>query len=99
MDQQVENQAVVSEQIVAAVVTEIEKFGLTETTLGNLRGGFPKIHFTHCMQDDIHIGKPVVRRPLFNIYLVGKGDHCIHLTSNYEEASGIVLAEIIEDDA
>jgi hypothetical protein len=92
-----DKQPKISEQMLAAIVSEIERYGLSENTLSTLRGSFPDVYFTYCMDDDIHDGKPVIRRPMFNIYLVGGGEHCISLTSNYSQAKGIVIAEIIED--
>lgn len=80
------------------VTTEVEKLGLSETTLSQLRTLFPGVYFTYCMDDDVHSGKAVVERPGFNLYLVGSGDHCLGLTSACESATGIIVAEVIEDE-
>ncbi|MFD1692587.1 hypothetical protein ACFSHR_16845 [Azotobacter chroococcum] len=50
------------------------------------------------MDDDIVVNaKPVAERPGFNVYLVNSSDHCSVLSNDLGSASGIVLAEIIED--
>jgi hypothetical protein len=51
------------------------------------------------MDDDIHGNPtPYLGRPGFNMYLVGGNDHCPGLSCSPETASGLVLAEVIEDE-
>lgn len=70
---------------------------LTETVVGTLREAYPDIHFTYCMDDDIPNNEPLLEGRGFNLYLVDGREHCLCLTSNYEHATGIVIAEVIED--
>lgn len=79
------------------VVNMIEHRGLSEEVLGELRDRFPNTHFTWCMEDDIHTGKPVITRDAFAVYLVDSREHCSLLTTDLDTASGLVLAEIIPD--
>lgn len=90
--------AKITTEMVEAITTEVEKLGLSEMTISQLRTIFPGVYFTYCMDDDVHSGKPVVERPGFNLYLVGSGDHCLGLTSACESATGIIVAEVIEDE-
>jgi len=81
-----------------AITSQVMKEGLSEATLTTLRQNHPGVHFTYCMDDDIHSGKPVVERDGFNIYLVDGREHCLCLTNNYDIATGVVLAEVIADE-
>ena len=69
-----------------------------ESAVIELRQQFPHIHFTYCMDDDITNGKPVLEAGVFNMYLIDGREHCLCLTNDFEVATGIVLAEVIEDD-
>ncbi len=73
----------------------IEQRGLGEALLAQLRAAYPGKHFTYCMDDDVHSGKPVVERDNFRIYLVNSSDHCSQISNALETASGFVLAEVI----
>ena len=71
--------------------------GLDYDTVAALRQSYPDIHFTYCMDDDITNGKPVLESELFNLYLIDGREHCLCLTNDFDVATGIVLAEVIED--
>ncbi len=87
----------IAENEVAAIADLIEQRGLSEALVGDLRTLYPGKHFTYCMDDDIHSGKPAVERKGFRIYLVDSSNHCSNLTSDAETASGFVLAEVFDD--
>ncbi|TLP44251.1 MULTISPECIES: DUF6129 family protein [Cohaesibacter] len=59
-----------------------------------LRSHWPDIHFTYCQDDDIVAAKPVREAAAFNLYLVTSGGGCIAFTSQVEQATGIVIAEL-----
>lgn len=80
-----------------AVLDFVEQQGLSEQTIRELRDSYPGCHFTYCMDDDINSGRPYEERPGFNVYLVDSREHCSTLTTDAEVASGVVLAEVIED--
>ena len=75
-----------------------QQLPLDEVVVGKLRNAYPSVHFTYCMDDDITAGKPVLEREAFNLYLVDGREHCLCLTSNHDIATGLVIAEKIEDD-
>jgi len=88
----------ITQTVLDDVIRQAEQEGLGETLIASLRSAHPGVHFTCCMDDDIPVNaKPAVERPKFNIYLVNSSDHCSVLSNDLESASGIVLAEIIED--
>ena len=89
--------------IAAEVVQDVSKtvvdIGVDESSVQKLREAFPDVHFTYCMDDDIAVNaKPVVEQNNFNLYLVDGREHCLCLTNDNEVATGIVLAEVIDDD-
>jgi stress response protein SCP2 len=83
------------------IVDQIAKFvaqqQVNEATLIQLRQTYPSIHFTYCSDDDIHSARPVVEHAEFNIYLVNTSEHCFTLTPNFEQATGMVLAEVVAE--
>lgn len=79
------------------IANEVKNRGLDYDTVSELRKTYPDIHFTYCMDDDITNGQPVLQDDEFNVYLVDGREHCLCLTNDFEIATGIVLAEIIED--
>jgi hypothetical protein len=72
--------------------------GLDEAAVNTLRGMWPDIHFTYCSDDDVLGPKPVRESDGFNIYLVDGREHCLKFTSDPQNATGLVLAEIEEDE-
>ena len=81
-----------------AIANHVLSEGLSEETLAVLRQSHPDIHFTYCMDDDINVGKPVLEKEGFNIYLVDGREHCLCLTNDFDVATGVVLAEVIDDE-
>jgi hypothetical protein len=49
------------------------------------------------MEDDIPNHEPMLECGNFNLYLVDGREHCLCLTRDHEHATGIVIAEVIED--
>lgn len=86
----------ISQETVKQVAEQITSIGVDESILASLRSGFTEIHFTWCNDDDIPNNEPVLKQENFNIYLVDGRDHCLCLTSSFENATGIVIAEIYE---
>lgn len=87
----------ISSERLQLIATAIGSRDLNETMIGELRAEYPGIHFTYCMEDDIPNHEPVMECSGFNLYLVDGREHCLCLTRNYEHASGIVIAEVLED--
>lgn len=71
---------------------------IKDALLIRLRTAYPDLHFTHCLDDEVSVNaKPVAEQPGFNVYLVNSSSHCSVLTNDPDSASGVVLAEVIED--
>jgi len=87
-----------SQENTQSIFEEVKRVGLDHETLSKLRESFPGIHFTYCMDDDISNAKPVMSDKDFNVYLVDGREHCLCLTNDYDIATGVVLAEVIDDE-
>ncbi|MHC8286918.1 hypothetical protein AFK24_25945 [Pseudomonas syringae] len=88
----------IEQSLLDNVINQAERSPLDDALLASLRGAWPGVHFTCCMDDDIVANaRPVAHCPGFNVYLVNSSSHCSVLTNDLEAASGIVLAQVIED--
>ncbi|MDD2737985.1 MAG: DUF6129 family protein [Methylomonas lenta] len=87
----------ISPEQLQRIASVIRAQALDEAIVSNLRSEYPDIHFTYCMEDDIPNHEPILENQGFNIYLVDGREHCLCLTRNYEYATGIVIAEVIDD--
>jgi len=79
------------------IAGKIADQGVGDATVSALRQQYPTLHFTYCMDDDLPNNSPVLEHKDFNLYLIDGREHCLCLTNNYENATGIVVAEIIAD--
>lgn len=85
-------------ETVEYIKNKLVEVGVDETAVGKLREKWPEIHFTYCTEDDIHTGKPVDESDTFSIYLVDSSEHCLCLTTDMSKATGLVIAEHIDED-
>jgi len=90
----------IASETIDAVIAKIEGADyLGEAVVQELREAYPDIPFTLCSFDDIGANaKPVAERTEFKVYLVDSREHCACLTNNNDIATGIVLAEVEDDD-
>ena len=49
------------------------------------------------MDDDVSGVLPKFENPRFNLYLVDGREHCLSMTNNHEIATGVLVAEVIDD--
>lgn len=89
---------IIDEALIANVAKMASGKPVDEALREELKTAFPKIRFTLCSEDDIHAGKPVLESNGFDIYLVGSSDHCLTLTNDFALATGVVIAEVYDDD-
>lgn len=88
----------ISQDQVAQIARFAEQQVLSEKVVSALREKFSGIHFTYCMDDDVTNGSAVFESPAFNLYLVDSSEHCLRFTQDNEMASGVVIAEVEDDD-
>jgi hypothetical protein len=87
----------ITKEQVNEIAAKIETLGVDETTVSALRLQYQPIHFTYCMDDDLPNNVPVIENAAFNLYLIDGREHCLCLTTDYDVATGIVVAEIIAE--
>ena len=88
----------INAETIEAIAAELATTGLSGQSVADLRAKHPNIHFTHCMDDDVGAYEPYSSRPGYNIYLVDGREHCMKFTTETGHATGLVLAEVSEDD-
>ncbi len=88
----------ISNSRLAEIVQCVEQQGINSRILSQLRNAYPDLHFTYCMDADVINVPPVEKRRAFNIYLVDTHEHCLRLTTDRQLATGVVLAEVSDED-
>jgi hypothetical protein len=72
---------------------------LNEAAMAALKKTWPDLRFTFCSDDDMPARMPsALQRDSFNLYLVGGSEHCLSLTTDAEQAIGVVVACVDEED-
>ena len=87
----------ISQETLAQIAGKITAAGVDENILALLRSEYPELHFTYCSDDDLPNNEPVMEQENFNLYLVDGRDHCMCLTRDFENATGVVVAEIYSE--
>ena len=93
-----ESGALLDEDALDEIVALISSRGLNEDTVDILRECWPAVRFNYCLDDEIGQGEPIRSEPGFNLYLVDRRAHCAALTSDFDAAFGVVLAEVEDDE-
>lgn len=88
---------IATEQI-EQISSAVQQQGLDEVVVAGLRERFPNIHFTYCMDDDVCGPSPIMESNGFNIYLVDGREHCLAFTQSMDVATGVVLAEVEDEE-
>ena len=88
----------INPQTIEAIALQLEATPQSGQSIAELRDQHPRIHFTHCMDDDVGVYEPYSIRPGYNIYLVDGREHCMKFTSEISHATGLVLAEVSDDE-
>ena len=71
----------------------------TETLLQVLRERFPGIHFSLCSDDDVPPRlSPAAECKYCCLYYVDSGSHCLRLTEEAAEATGLLVAMRYKDE-
>jgi len=65
----------------------------------SLRPRFPTLHFSECSADDINARfNPVFETEQYELYLIsGASGHCLELTTDFNAATGIIVAAKVDD--
>jgi hypothetical protein len=82
--------------VINEVLAVVEAEGASVSVISKLRERWGDIHFTHCMEDELCLEKPVREGTLANIYLVNGHNHCATITDHEPSATGLLIAELSE---
>ena len=88
----------ISPEQLQAVAERISAATLNDELISELRAEFAPLHFTYCSNDDVGDYTPALENDKFVLYLIDGREHCLKLTTDYEMATGLVVAEIYPDD-
>ncbi len=70
---------------------------LNDDAVAGLKQRWPGLRFTLCCDEDMPARMPpALRRDGFNLYMVGGGEHCLSLTTDPDQAIGVVVAWVDE---
>jgi len=89
---------VITAEQLEAVAEKVRSLPLDYELVPTLCEAFPGIHFTFCMEDDIGEIRPAMESEGFNLYFIDGNEHCLKFTPLAEAATGIVVAEILDDE-
>lgn len=89
----------ISQEQLNQIYDSSEQMAIGEELLASLKASHPEIHFSWCFEDDIGAtATPYRESGKFNLYLVNSENHCSCLSNDPDSASGVVIAEVLEDD-
>jgi hypothetical protein len=90
----------IASETLEKIANAAHSFGaLNDDALATLKQTWPDLRFTLCSDEDMPARMPpVLQRAGFNLYMVGGGEHCISLTTDMEQAIGVVLAWVDEEE-
>lgn len=88
----------ISTETLNSIAEKLNQQTLNDELIQDLRAEFAPIHFTYCMDDDISGSTPVLSLARCCLYLIDGREHCLCLTQDLNIATGIVVAELIDDD-
>ncbi len=72
---------------------------LNDAAMVSLKKTWPDLRFTFCNDDDMPARmSSALRRESFKLYLVGGSEHCLSLTTDAEQAIGVVVASVDKGD-
>lgn len=84
-------------ELLADIAAKISRAGVGESVLQVLRADYPGMHFSYCMDDDVGTLRPALECAGFNLYYVDGREHCLSLTTEPAAATGLLVAEVIDD--
>jgi Family of unknown function (DUF6129) len=87
----------ISQDQLADIAGWLNEHGAGESCLPLLRQRYPGMHFTWCMDDDVSFESVAREEAGFNLYLVDSSSHCLAFTRDADAATGVVIAEVIEE--
>ena len=80
-------------------LTAVGEAARAKADISAIRAQFPDLHFTVCSEDDVSPNyTPVLDAGDWQLYYIaGASGHCLSLTNDPEIATGILLAEKVDE--
>lgn len=89
----------IAKAFIDKIASELTGKPVGPEVISMLRAKFEGAHFTHCLEDELTGDPtPAYEGGTFNLYLVDGSDHCMHLTTHADSATGILVAEVEEEE-
>lgn len=87
----------IASDLLQQAAATVEAVGVGEAAVAQLRDAFPGVHFSYCLDDDVVNVEAAVQGRAFNLYLIDGRDHCLRLTTDAAAATGLLVAEVVQD--
>jgi len=82
----------ISSETLSEIEIALEEFQkITENPMALLRNCFPGLSFVRLAASDIE-EQPFRQLPNYNLYLLDAREHCVQITADPNDATGVVLA-------
>ena len=82
----------ISSETLSEIEIALEEFQkITENPMALLRTCFPGLSFVRLSASDIE-EQPFRQLPNYNLYLLDAREHCVQITADPNDATGVVLA-------
>ncbi|MBN0987576.1 DUF6129 family protein [Amphritea pacifica] len=89
----------ISQQQLDQIHDFVAQSAISEELITALKKQHPDLHFSWCFEDDIGAtATPYRESEGFNLYLVNSESHCSCLSNDPDSSSGVVIAEVIDDE-
>ncbi|WP_299200617.1 DUF6129 family protein [uncultured Amphritea sp.] len=89
----------ITQEQLTQIFDYVSESDIGEELISALKVKHPGLHFSWCFEDDIGAtAKPYRESRKFNLYLVNSENHCSCLSNDPDSSSGVVIAEVIDDD-
>lgn len=82
----------ISKETLSEIEAALKEFQtISRNPMGLLRNCFPELSFVRLSVSDIR-EEPYRRLENYNLYLLDASENCVQITSNLNDATGVVLA-------
>ena len=83
----------INESLLEQIAVAVAKCGFDKMGRSAVQQQFADIKLTYCLLDEMGPKEPFREYDGFSLFLVGGSDHCLSLTNDLSDATGVVLAE------
>lgn len=89
----------ITQDHLSAVSAIVERLGSGAAAVTELKQQWPALRFVACSDDDVPPHLPAAAEGSgYALYLIAGSEHCLSLTTDAENAIGLVVAEVAADE-